>query len=121
MFKDPARAAIFGAQGANGVIAVYTKTGSGMNYKSVGGTLVTKYGGYASPREFYSPKYDVKTAENAITDSRATIYWNPSIKTDAAGKAKLEFYNTDVAKRQLIIVEGMDAEGRLGRVVKVIE
>lgn len=121
VFKDPARAAIFGAQGANGVIAVYTKTGSGMNYKSVGGTLVTKYGGYASPREFYSPKYDVKTAENAITDSRATIYWNPSIKTDAAGKAKLEFYNTDVAKRQLIIVEGMDAEGRLGRVVKVIE
>jgi TonB-dependent SusC/RagA subfamily outer membrane receptor len=121
VFKDPARAAVFGAQGANGVIAVYTKTGAGMNYRSVGGTLVSKYGGYASPREFYSPKYDEKTAENAITDSRATIYWNPSIKTDASGKAKLEFYNTDAAKRQLIIVEGMDSKGRLGRVVKVIE
>jgi TonB-dependent SusC/RagA subfamily outer membrane receptor len=121
VFKDPASAAIFGSQGANGVIAVYTKTGAGMSYRSVGGTLVTKYGGYASARQFYSPKYDVKTAQNAITDSRATIYWNPSIKTDAAGKAQVEFYNTDLAKRHLIIVEGMDAAGRLGRVVKVIE
>lgn len=121
VFKDPARAAIFGAQGANGVIAVYTKTGAGIGYVSVGGTLVTKYGGYASPREFYAPKYDEKTLENAAKDSRATIYWNPAIKTDASGKAQVEFFNTDSAKRHLIIVEGLDAEGRLGRAVKVIQ
>jgi TonB-dependent SusC/RagA subfamily outer membrane receptor len=121
VFKDPARAAIFGAQGANGVIAVYTKTGAGIGYVSVGGTLVTKYGGYDSPREFYAPKYDEKTLENASTDSRATIYWNPAIKTDSSGKAQVEFFNSDSAKRQLIIVEGMDAEGRLGRAVKVIQ
>lgn len=121
VFKDPARAAIFGAQGANGVIAVYTKTGAGVGFVSVGGTLVTKYGGYDSPREFYAPKYDEKTLENASNDSRATIYWNPSIRTDKSGKAQIEFFNSDSAKRQLIIIEGMDAEGRLGRVVKVIE
>lgn len=121
VFKDPARAAIFGAQGANGVIAVYTKTGAGISYRSVGGTLVTQYGGYDSPREFYSPKYDERTAENATTDSRATIYWDPMIKTGADGNAKVEFYNSDTAKRQLIIVEGMDAEGRLGRAVKIIQ
>lgn len=121
VFKDPARAAIFGSQGANGVIAVYTKTGAGMNFQSVGGTLVTQYGGYDSPREFYSPKYEEKTTENATTDSRATIYWNPAVKTDASGKAQIEFFNSDSAKRQLIILEGMDAEGRLGRVVKVIQ
>lgn len=121
VFKDPARAAIFGSQGANGVIAVYTKTGAGMSYQSVGGTLVTQYGGYDSPREFYMPKYDEKTLENAATDSRATIYWNPAIKTDASGGAQVEFFNSDTAKRQLIIVEGMDAEGRLGRAVKVIQ
>jgi len=121
VFKDPARAAIFGAQGANGVIAVYTKTGAGVGFVSVGGTLVTQYGGYDSPREFYSPKYDEKTPENASADSRATIYWNPSIKTDASGKAQIEFFNSDSAKRQLIIVEGMDPEGRLGRAVKIIQ
>ncbi len=121
VFKDPARAAIFGAQGANGVIAVYTKTGAGIGYASVGGTLVTQYGGYDSPREFYTPKYDEKTAENATTDSRATIYWNPRIKTDEGGNARVEFYNSDSVKRQLIIVEGMDSEGRLGRAVKIIQ
>jgi len=121
VFKDPARAAIFGAQGANGVIAVYTKFGAGVSTISVGGTLVSQYGGYDSPREFYAPKYDERTAENAATDSRATIYWNPTIKTDATGKAQIEFFNSDAAKRQLIIVEGMDAEGRLGRAVKVIQ
>lgn len=121
VFKDPARAAIFGSQGANGVIAVYTKTGAGMSYRSVGGTLVTQYGGYDSPKEFYAPKYDEKTAENAVTDKRATIYWNPLIKTDASGQAKIEFYNSDVAKRQFILIEGMDAQGRLGRLVKILE
>lgn len=121
VFKDQATSSIFGVQGANGVIAVYTKTGAELREVSVGGTLVTQYGGYHSPREFYSPKYDEKTAENATTDSRATIYWNPAIRTDANGKAKVDFFNSDAAKRQLIIIEGMDSEGRLGRAVKIIQ
>ncbi|WP_111671563.1 TonB-dependent receptor plug domain-containing protein [Algoriphagus litoralis] len=121
VFKDPARAAIFGSQGANGVIAVYTKTGAGISNVSVGGTLVTQYGGYDSPREFYSPKYDEKSNANATTDSRATLYWNPAVNTDANGKAQIQFFNSDTAKRQLIILEGMDAEGRLGRTVKIIQ
>ncbi|HSF52183.1 MAG TPA: hypothetical protein VLA71_00445 [Algoriphagus sp.] len=121
IFKDPARAAIFGAQGANGVIAVYTKTGAGMNFRSVGGTLVTRFGGYDSPREFYAPKYEDKSAENAISDKRATVFWSPSIKAEASQKAHFEFYNTDAAKRLLVIIEGMDEEGRLGRLVKILE
>ncbi len=120
VFKDPAKTAIFGAQGANGVIAVYTKTGAGIG-RSVGGTLVTKYGGYSVPREFYLPKYDAKTVENAIKDARATIYWNPLVETGENGTANLEFYNTDIATKQLIIVEGIDSEGRLGRMVRILE
>lgn len=120
MFKDPAKTAIFGAQGANGVIAVYTKTGAGVSV-SVGGTLVTRYGGYSVPREFYQPKYDTKNIATAATDKRATIYWNPLVKTDANGAVSLDYFNTDVAKRQLLILEGMDAEGRLGRLVRILE
>jgi TonB-dependent SusC/RagA subfamily outer membrane receptor len=120
VFKDPAKTAIFGAQGANGVIAVYTKTGAGFG-KSVGGTLVTQYGGYAVPREFYLPKYDTKTVENAIKDARATIYWNPLVETGENGESRLEFYNTDIASKQMIIIEGIDSEGRLGRLVRILE
>ncbi|SFG72867.1 TonB-dependent outer membrane receptor, SusC/RagA subfamily, signature region [Algoriphagus hitonicola] len=120
VFKDPARSAIFGAQGANGVIAVYTKSGAGVS-PSVGGTLVSNYGGYSIPKEFYTPKYDEKTPENAIDDKRATIYWNPLLEIGENGEIDLEYYNSDVAKRQLLIIEGMDAEGRLGRLVRVLE
>ncbi|GMQ27965.1 TonB-dependent receptor plug domain-containing protein [Algoriphagus confluentis] len=121
VFKDPARTAIFGSQGANGVIAVYTKTGAGISYQSVGGTLVVRYGGYHANREFYAPKYDQASPQTAITDQRATILWNPLVETDANGQAKLEFFNSDLAKRHLIIIEGIDAMGRIGRTVKLIE
>lgn len=121
VFKDPARAAVFGSQGANGVIAVYTKTGTGMSGISVGGTLVTQYGGYSSPREFYSPLYDEKTPANSAVDKRATIFWEPLLQIGESGKTTLEYYNTDQAKRHLIIIEGIDDLGRLGRTAKIIE
>ncbi|MBC6366402.1 TonB-dependent receptor plug domain-containing protein [Algoriphagus sp. AK58] len=121
VFKDPARTAIFGSQGANGAIAVYTKTGAGLASTSIGGTLVTKYGGYAVPREFYTPKYDEKSLATAITDKRATLFWSPLVKTDANGIAKLEYYNSDSAQKHLIVIEGIDPLGRMGRLVKMLE
>lgn len=121
IFKDPARTAIFGSQGSNGAVAIYTKSGAGIRYQSVGGTLVTKYGGYATPREFYSPKYDEKSPATAVTDKRATLYWNPLVKTDENGKAAFSYFNSDSAKRHLIVIEGMDSLGRLGRMVKILQ
>ena len=121
VFKDPARTAIFGSQGGNGVIAVYTKAGTSIVYSSVGGTLVTKYSGYSIPRVFYSPKYEENSPANKLTDKRTTLYWNPLIQTDKSGKASLSYYNSETASRHLLILEGIDPQGRLGRLVKVIE
>ena len=121
VFKDPARTAIFGSQGGNGVIAVYTKSGTSTTYSTVGGTLVTKYSGYSSPRVFYNPKYDENSSTNSIPDQRATLYWNPLIQTDQGGKASLSYYNSETASRHLLILEGIDRQGRLGRLVKVLE
>lgn len=118
VFKDPARTAIFGSQGANGVIAVYTKTGAGISYQSVGGNLVLSYGGYNSPREFYSPKYDEPAP--SVTDQRATLFWKPILEIGQDGKGTLEFFNSDSASRLLIVVEGIDSTGRLGRLVKIL-
>ena len=120
VFKDPARAAIFGAQGANGVIAVYTKRGSGFT-PSVGGTLVTTYGGYSVAKEFYQPNYDEKGTSTALNDKRATIFWKPILEIGEDGKANLEYFNTDVAKKHLIFIEGIDEEGRIGRVARILE
>ena len=87
----------------------------------LGGTLVTKYSGYSIPRVFYSPKYEENSPTNRLTDRRATLYWNPLIKTDQSGKASLSYFNSETASRHLLILEGIDSQGRLGRLVKVIE
>ena len=121
VFKDPARTAIFGSQGGNGVIAVYTKTGANISYASVGGTLVTKYSGYSSPRVFYSPKYEAGGSSLSLTDKRSTLYWNPLLQTGSDGKAEVTYYNSESATKHLLIVEGIDRKGRLGRLVKIVQ
>jgi polyphosphate kinase 2 (PPK2 family) len=40
---------------------------------------------------------------------------------DESGKISMEYYNTDQAKRHLIIVEGMDESGRMGLFSKIFE
>lgn len=120
VFKDPAKASIFGSQGANGAIAVYTKTGIGSNDISTG-NLVSNVSGYSVAKEFYQPNYETQTAENSIPDKRSTIYWNPRLSIDESGKAKIKYYNTDVAKKHLVFIEGMDKQGRLAQFVTILE
>jgi hypothetical protein len=47
-------------------------------------------------------------------DSKETVYWNPSIQTNAEGKANLSFYSSDVTSTFSIVVEGQ-GKGSLGR------
>ena len=68
--------------------------------------------GYASDRPFNVSKFKPK-APNNLQDRRQTLYWNPTIKTDAAGKATFSFYNSDLAKRFLMSINGTDGRGNL--------
>ncbi|WP_443937756.1 carboxypeptidase regulatory-like domain-containing protein [Pedobacter sp. MW01-1-1] len=72
--------------------------------------------GYNKVRQFYSPKYEVAASLNR-SDLRTTIYWNPNIVTDAAGLASFDFYNADGRGQYKVVIEGLDAEGNLGRSV----
>jgi len=72
--------------------------------------------GYNKEKQFYSPKYDVPANMNK-TDLRTTIYWNPKIITDATGNSSFEFYNADGKGQYKVIIEGIDANGNLGRSV----
>ena len=51
--------------------------------------------GLDKPRQFYSPKYNVPNQNNKMYDGRATLLWEPSIRTDATGKAQVEFFTSD--------------------------
>ena len=72
--------------------------------------------GYNSVRQFYSPRYN-RPNDAAKPDLRTTIYWNPYVNTDANGKATLDFFNADGPGTYRVVVEGINAEGELGRQV----
>jgi len=72
--------------------------------------------GYSKVKQFYSPKYSVN--QNTITnDLRSTIYWNPTVITDKAGKISFDYFNADGKGAYKVIVEGLDNNGNLGRAV----
>jgi len=109
IFKDAATLAVFGAGGANGAIALYTKRGAGM--EPVGdGVMNVRFPGYSVSKEFYIPRYDRENSP--APDYRTTLYWNPRIQlTD--NSANIEFFNNDVVQKFKVVVQGMDRFGRL--------
>jgi len=106
---------------AAGVIVLTLKRGgedvipaisSAMNYIYVKG--------YSKVKEFYAPKYEVKSDRQNDTDLRSTIYWNPNLVTDASGKAALSFYTADLPGKYKVVIEGLTIDGRLGRQVETL-
>lgn len=106
ILKGPS-AAIYGIQGANGVIAAYTKRGEFVKR----GYLDFKMLGYATPREFYRTDYS-QHLSTGINDLRTTLYWNPDLKIDDHGKATIHFYTSDQKGAFLFQVEGITTNGQ---------
>ena len=119
------RPPFFGASGggSGGAIAIYTKNGTsnrGGNISSKG-LENTVLGGYSVFKEFFNPDYE-KPTENFEADNRTTLYWNPYLLTNKkTGRIRIEFYNNDTSKKLQIVLEGINANGKLARVVKYIE
>ena len=112
-----------GSGGSGGAIAIYTKRGganksSNINSKGMENIVL---GGYSVFKEFFHPDYDKPTA-SFETDNRTTLYWNPYVLTNKRStRVRIEFYNNDISKKLQIVLEGMNADGKLARVVKFIE
>ena len=109
---DLQSAEVFGA-----VVVMYTRTET---KQPVSGIRRTLWEGYAAPVEFYSPDYATYNPDDPFDvaaheyDRRSTLYWNPSVRTDAEGKASVSFYNSDRYTRLRTRIEGITADGRLG-------
>lgn len=70
----------------------------------------TYFQGFNTPSTFQMENYAVIPP---MEDYRRTIYWNPSVTTDASGKATVRFYNNSTCQDMYISAEGMDADGRM--------
>jgi hypothetical protein len=118
VYRPPFMAA--SGSGASGAIVIYTRKGGDVKTDQVKGLRYTLIAGYSNYREFYQPDYS--TLQSKYTDARTTLYWNPYILTDKKNKiAKIEFYNNDLSTRFRLILEGVNANGKLARVEKIIE
>lgn len=122
VFRPP----FFGAPGggAGGAIAVYTRKGNeqAANAQTSPGLEKGILVGYAPPKEFYSPDYTKESPLHEVTDVRTTLYWAPYVLTDAGNRRlTIQFYNNDISTKLRVVLEGMNAEGRLTRVEKLIE
>lgn len=121
VFRPP----FFGASGggAGGAISIYTRKGADVKQTpgpGSGGLGYQILAGYTPYKEFYNPNYSVNN--NSQPDVRTTLYWNPFILTDKKNKTyKIEFYNNDISKRLRVVLEGVNAEGKLTRIEKILE
>ena len=68
--------------------------------------------GFSTPDDFYQPNYSKKPLPET-KDYRRTLYWNPDLKLDESGSAKIEFYNNCKPTQIAISAEGMSADGTL--------
>lgn len=106
--------------GPSGAIAIYTKKPSDLKNESLKGLSNALLTGYTNYKEFYSPNYAV--APTKVPDVRTTLYWNPYVLTDKKTKlVKLDFYNNDITTKFRIVVEGVNAAGKITRVEKIIQ
>lgn len=101
---------MFGARGSNGVISVFTRKGGPAPTPET--NMVTKkVPGYYVVREFYAPNYSKQLDIHRKPDSRSTLWWAHTVRTDSNGSAKLQFYTSDDTGVYRIRVEGIDADG----------
>lgn len=107
--------------GAGGAISVYTRKGGDIKPTPGEGLNFQLLAGYSPYKEFYSPNYEYSQGDN-LEDARTTIYWNPYVLTNRKTRTvQIEFYNNDISKKLRFILEGVNSDGKLSRVEKIIE
>ena len=73
---------------------------------------------YYRARQFASPVYKNDENVETRTDFRNTIYWNPNVEIGYSGKRTIEFYTSDDITSFRTTIEGIGADGTLGRAEK---
>ncbi|GAB3932572.1 TonB-dependent receptor [Mucilaginibacter myungsuensis] len=121
VLRTPQYTNIYGTQGNGGLLVITSKRGgssaNSANYRYAPGLITYAPKGYNTVREFYAPKYDAPNNGPAMADYRSTIFWAPNLVTGKDGKATTSYFNADGKGSYRVVVEGIDADGNLGRQV----
>ena len=96
-------------KGLNPVI-IFVYTHPSYTTESSKGRRRTFFEGFNRPSTFQMEDYSVLPP---MDDFRRTIYWEPDVKADEAGRATVQFYNNSSARALRISAEGIAPGGRL--------
>ena len=114
VLKSSGETALFGVRGANGVIAVITRTGDGdilIPNQPDNHSASLKISGYDAARIFYSPIHSHSSASDNEPDLRTTLFWEPNITLQSNQTQFLNYFNADHSSTIRIIVEGITSTG----------
>lgn len=108
---------MYGNEGRNGSIKIFTKHNSNSNFDTVNPkdafqTIKQQIVGYQEARIFYSPDLEnIADSKDKNASIRNTLYWNPYIHPDATGVSEINYYNTRVETQVKLTLEGITATG----------
>lgn len=113
ILKNGGTAGVYGVRAGGGVINFITKRGDSPGaIPARREAQSNQFTGYATAREFYSPRYETTAADKP--DFRPTLYWNPDVQTDTEGKAIVTFYTSDAVGTLHVVAEGLTDDGKAG-------
>lgn len=117
VFRPPFFGGFGGSPG--GAIAIYTRTGEDIKTKPTKGLPNKFIDGYTAIKQFYNPNYEKETV---AVDTRTTLYWNSYITpNNNTHKATIEFFNSDICKKYKLVLCGINAQGKIAFIEKMIE
>lgn len=76
------------------------------------GIINVKYPGYYAAREFPAPDYSAPAELHVKPDRRSTLWWQPFVRTNADGKATIQFWTGDTEGDYRVQLEGLAQDGR---------
>jgi len=106
-------------------LCIYLKKGDDLDvaFRDMPSSLTKiKIGGYSPVKEFYSPDYSKRDDRHDNADLRTTLLWQPYVLTNKGSKkATIVFYNNDIPSRLKVVIEGLNEDGKLLYIEKIIE
>jgi len=115
------RSYYYGTAVFDGIISFQTYDGKLGEMNLDPGVIPVEYPGIQLSRIPVFPEYNTAHKKSSrLPDFRTTLYWNPSISRTSNGNFSFEFYTSDMKGKYLVVVEGMNREGKTIRLEKEV-
>lgn len=116
-----ADAVILGPRASGGAVVITLKDPRNLPARPAQGIITYTPLGYSESVEFYHPTYDTPgEKERSAFGLPEYRLLNPELRLDAEGKATIEYYTPDSTAPEDIIIEGVDKNGKVCRILQTI-